>query len=301
MADNWTTLTDETLTAGKPITFEQGRAFRDNPEAIAAGNPLAPNISPAALRWVWDDIYYDSGTHGSLTALGNGAFQWTAPTGCTAILIEAIGGGGGGGAGQYGDYGGPGANGGNTSFAGAVIGAGGGGATGYTPFTAAAGSGAAVSSEVDDGVQGSGGGGPAPGGNTPTPSGAGGALELGITEWLKGGESATTALEPGSGGQNFGAGGGGGAGSLGNQGHAGGGAGSYGRVVRSVTPGTSYSVQIGKGGSGGGRWNGGATTYLANGGTHRAGGAGSIYPTNEAVGGGGGGAGYMRIWRRVEV
>lgn len=46
---DWTALTDAELTSGKPALQTQGRAFRDNPIAIAEGAPGAPKVSYTAL------------------------------------------------------------------------------------------------------------------------------------------------------------------------------------------------------------------------------------------------------------
>ena len=297
MADNWTTISDTAVSSGQPITFEQGRAFRDNPEAIAAGNPSAPNISPAALQWQWDDVYYDSGSYGQLTSLGSGAYTWLCPAGTTAILVEGIGGGGGGAGGEGGSEGAAGAAGGSTSFdpgdgGGAdLLGIGGGGGQGPVPSGGTAGgAGAAVSADVDDGTQGNDG---SAGGAS---AGPGGDLELGLATLLKGGAAPRRGAGLGTfdTGNGMGAGGGGGNGASGKSSGGGGGAGSYGRKVYRVTPGTGYAIQIGAGGNGG-AGDGGAG---GAGGTHRNGSSGT---SGTSGGGGGGGAGYMRIWYRIEV
>lgn len=45
----FTNLTDAQLATGKPIPQSTTRAWRDNPKAIAEGDPTAPRISPKAI------------------------------------------------------------------------------------------------------------------------------------------------------------------------------------------------------------------------------------------------------------
>ncbi len=49
MAYNAAAVTDAVIAYQKPITLQQGRALRDNPLAIAAGDPGAPRTSPLAF------------------------------------------------------------------------------------------------------------------------------------------------------------------------------------------------------------------------------------------------------------
>jgi hypothetical protein len=283
--------------AGDPVTFEDWNAANDNPLAIAEGDPTAPAISPAALRWTVIEIFYDSSTASPITANGNGSFSFTVPAGVTAGLIEAVaGGGGGGGAGEDSD-GTAGSAGGDTTFDGEVIAKGGGGGGAGTSGGGGAGGAAGLtsSSDADTGVSGLAG---SAGTRTGSGAQAGGAGANREIEWtfFDGGNGSPNGSTGGTRGLDHGTGGGGGgaddAGGVKASG-GGGGSSSWGRLVVPLTPTATYDIQIGKGGNGGAA---GDSTAGGAGGEHLQGTNGSA--GSDGGSGGGGGAGKMRIWYR---
>lgn len=277
--------------AGDPVTFEEWNAANDNPLAIAEGDPTAPAISPAALRWKKEEVYYDSSTGGNITANGSGSFDWTCPAGVTAVLVEAIGGGGGGGGGDPdgSGTGGDGVDGGDTTFDSDVIGSGGkGGKGGIGSTPGNGGNGGAISGDADTGVAGGNG---SAGTNSPIAGGAGGILEFDFRH-LDGAET-TSGMVAAKGAPEWATGGAGGWGESNTGQGGGGGAGSWGRKVFAVTPTNSYAIQIGKGGNGGS-----GETTVGSGGTHRTGGDAAAPDASHSGGGGGGGAGVLVIWYR---
>lgn len=291
--------TDGELAPGKPIRSTLMTRLRDALLATLAGDPSAPAISPAALRWKFDDIAYGTTASGNFTG-SNGSFTWTPPAGVTAVLVEAVGAGGGAGGGNGASgNGGNASAGGSCSFAGVTLANGGGGGGGSSNAAGgSAGAAGAVAAGADFSYAGQAGtAGTAVSSSSVPPEGASVPVSPcghGVGGRYVAQTSTTPYVGRGQGGRGYGAGAGPNGG--GNFHPGSGGSGSYGRKVFSVIPGTGYAVTVGIGGAGG-TANGGTSAGQTGGTGLNGKDAASDGGTTATVQGGSSGAsGLVRIW-----